>query len=194
MRGAEGLPVDILTLPFPSAESSSLICISLPARPGLQNKTHSTLEPFLMSHHRKHRETGSSGCSAVMGFGLTFLLCPKQFNRPNLGFRICKQASEFCMPLFLWRAVLTGSSLAWDCSVWALRHEDWQPCCLLPASVSALSQQSTAIAGGLLWRTMSSSSNDSRVTEEQTPCAPQSCSPQLPKHGWMLLAGGWQGV
>lgn len=58
------------------------------------------------------------------------------------------------------------------------------------------------IAVELLWRTISSSSNDSRAQTagphsacaEQTPCTSQSCSPQLPRPRLgMLLTGGWQG-
>lgn len=75
------LPVDILTLPLLSAQSSSLAPqFHAQARPGLQTKTHSIPQPFPQPQHRKRRETGDSEDSAKVGFGLTSFLCPKTRN------------------------------------------------------------------------------------------------------------------
>jgi len=114
VRGAEALPVDVLTLPLLSVQSSSLTAwFHFQASPGLQTKTHST--PFPQPQHGKHRETGDLGGFCCNGIQFNFLPVPqncKHLNRPNLGLRICKETSEFCMTLFLSRTVCIGLFLA----------------------------------------------------------------------------------
>lgn len=104
-----------------------------------QNALHSTAIPKAMA--QETREIGDLGEFCYDGIQLAFFPVPqnyKHLNRPNLGLRICKEASEFYMPLFL-RTVCTGLFLGWNgiqFVPWSMRIDS--PCHLLPASITAV--------------------------------------------------------
>lgn len=141
VRGAGMLPVNVLTLPLLSAQSSSFTSLfHSETRPGLQTKPHSTPIPEAAAWETQGKHGPRGFCYDRIQ--LNFFPVPqysKHLKRPFLNLRRCKKANDFCMPFLLLRTVCIDSFVGRNgiqFVPWSMRIDS--PCHLLPARSSAV--------------------------------------------------------